>query len=1088
MKLRRGAALRVAEQVTFAFVALAGACAGNEGRRAERPRPSLVSEVSAAPAFVTPAVWRYHPPQPARVNAELTLPSGERVLAGRRGERWLVSKSGQSLEAASVLAPEDLVGILRAPGGGLVFVGQSGVSYEARSAIAPFFRSSAPLEPLSSVTSSGSAIVGIRRDRGLLRSEDGGSTWKPVGPTGSKFVSVLLGDGGVGLALAVPEALYLTRDGGQTFARLASRSVGAFSLERLPNGELGVVAALGLFRYRAGAEPPLESLHAQLPSMAAELKVPRGPDAGALAEGRAQTTAGLYYEATLAEKPGNWQLTSGPVAGPLLQRPVPELKGCRAVRLSAFERALALACFKAGIESATQLIELWTSQDAGRTLQPAEPALEGNLQSFRMALGEGRTLLLSGVCPSYSAGAGCAPQGIVRRAPVVKAPAAPAPAKPGPAAVTPFRAAAFELRASATPSLVEAALGLGFSSDGRIAYAVGRRTKGGVLAAFVSRDGGKSFEAEDLALPTGEDSDGEERWDSSAMGVKVEALVPAEDGTVGLSVSRYRSRVWLVLDESGRVLSVARPPDPRALLGVAGSRALAVSPATNDVWESLDAGATFQSLGRLPIDLCAGDSSCETPLSCTPYGCAIGADISRLGWGGQGEDDAWVLPAPAAAPVDYSVPRLKTPISCALDTTTWQQLEGALEFPTAYRAAIGKALWFAPASDAMRASAWVWVAVGGTKPRLERQVLLAPSERGVGMAFKLSPQIEGAAALRYTVPDSTSENAHLTQVELGWLNLFEGRLKHGSLPDGGAYSPGDFARGMRGTQEAAPALLSIAGPGLYLRIHRAAADNQPTIFFDGQRIDTVPAVSWPNVGVRGTATEMVNVGGEHVPIMLVGRGSAVVRAGFKAGQQELDAFAGGALDPARFGLTQNHNIAYVGERSGQLIEIFDSAAARAEAKLFPFRAHGDVLDAPIDVPTQLSLGEKPERCSPALEASTPRVVAEHYAGTRHPVIVSDGGDTPQTFLTDSAVLHGTPATACVSAFDAEPVGPEGTALPPTRLILPYGDLSKAYLFRTSVRGAAAVVEYHTMSCRLDPSAEVPQELYRAPGALVPRAR
>jgi hypothetical protein len=1028
---------------------------------------------------VTPAVWRYHPPQPARVNAELVLPSGERLLAGRRGERWLVSKTGQGLAAASVLAPEDLVGILKAPGGGFIFVGQSGVSYEAREPIAPFFRSSAPLEPLSSVTSSGSAIVGIRRDRGLLRSEDGGATWKPVGPSGPQFVSVLLGEGGRGLALTVPEALYVTRDGGQTFSPLPSRGVGAFGLERLPDRSFGVLSALGTFRYREGADPPLENIKAQSASAPAELKAPRGPNALALTEGRAFASAGQYYELSLGEK-GGWQLISGPSAGPLVTRTVPELAACRALRLTAFERALTVACFRAGVESATQPIDLWSSEDGGRTLHRIEPALDGSLVNFRMALGEGRTLLLSGICPSYAGGAGCAPQGITRRT--------PSAGKLAAGAAKSDRLGGFELRASATPSLVDAALSLGFSLDGRTAYAVGRRTKGGVLAVFVSRDGGRSFEAEDLALPTGEDSEGEERWESSATGVRVDALVPAEDGTVGLAVARYRSRVWLVLDESGRVLSVARPPDPRALLGVAGSRALAVSPATNDVWESLDAGASFQSLGRLPIDLCTNEASCEVPLACTPYGCAIGSDISRLGWGGQGEDDAWMLPAPAAAAVDYSVPRLKTPISCTLDAGPWQVLDGVAELPNAYRAALGKATWFAPASDATRGAAWVWVMSGGSKARLERQTLLAAVERGASFAFTLSSQVEGAAALRYSVPDTSVDAARLGNVEVGWLNLFEGRLKHATLADGGAYAPGDFGRGPRGTQEATPALLSIAGPGLYLRIHRAAGDNQPTLFFDGQRVETLPAISWPPVGVRGTRTEMVNVAGTHVPILFVGRGAAVVRATLRGATQEFDAFACGALDPARFGLTQNQNITYLGDRSGQIIETFDSAAARAVALLFPFRAQGEVLDPPIAVPTQLSLAEKPERCTPALEASTPRIVAEHYAGTRHPVIVNDGGDTPQTFLSDAAVLHGTPSTACVSAFDAEPVAPEGTPPPQSRAILPLSDLAHSYLFRSSAQAGLVRTEYRSMSCKLDPSAEVPPELYRAPGTLVPRAR
>ncbi len=1021
------------------------------------------------PALVTPAVWRYHPPQPARINAELELPSGERVLAGRRGERWLVSKPPAALSAASVLAPEDLVGILKAPAGGFIFVGASGVSYEARSPIAPFFRSSAPLEPLSSVTSSGSAIVGIRRDRGLLRSEDGGATWKAVGPSGPKFVSVLLGEGGRGLALAVPEALYETHDGGQSFAPIVTPTVGAFGLERLPDRSHGVISPLGMFRYRSGANPALENLKSVAVSASLELKAPRGPDAGALSEGRAVTTAGSYFELGMRDKAA-WQLTSGPLAGPLTSRDLPELAPCKAVRLAAFERSLRIACFHAGAEAATQAIDLWSSVDAGHTLRAEGAVLDGNLASFRMALGEGDTLLLAGVCSTYHAGAGCAPQGIARRAPSAKK------AKSG-----------LELSAAATPSLADTALALAFSLDGRVAYAVGRRTKGGVLAVFVSRDGGRNFEAQDLSLPTGDGSDGDERWEGNVSGVRIDALVPAEDGSVGLAVSRYRSRVWLVLDEAGRVLSVARPPDPRALLAVAGSRALSVSTATNEVWESLDGGSSFQSLGRLPIDLCVNDNNCEVPLACAPSGCAIGGDISRLGWGGQAEDDSWQPPPLASAPVDYSVPRLKTPISCSLDSSPWQSLEGASEFPTAFQAAIGKAAWFASGMDPARAAAWAFVASSGSKPRVEREVLLAPSERGRAFALSVSDQVEGVAAVRYLIPDG-SATTHLTGVELGWINLFEGRTRRVAVGDGGAYAPGDFGRGSRGQQEADPALLSIAEGGLYLRLHHAPADNQPTLFFDGQRVETVPAVTWPTVGVRGTHSEMAHVDGEHVPLLLVGRGSGVVRASLRGGQQELEAFANGALDPARFGLTQSSNIAYSGLRAGQVIETFDSASARAEAKLFLFRAKGAVLDPPIDVPTQLALGEKVERCSANVEAATPRIVAAPYPGTRHPVIVSDGGDAPQAFLTSYAVMHGTPSTPCVSTFDGEPVASDGAATPTTRVLLPLGDLAHAYLFRAGVQGVEVRLEYHLISCKLDPAAEVPPELYRAPGALVPRVR
>lgn len=984
-----------------------------------------------------------------------------------------------------MLAPEDLVGISQTPSGSFIFVGASGVSYEASSPVGPFFRSTAPLEPLASVTSAGSVILGIRRDRGLLRSEDAGATWRPVGSSRSqnspRFVSVALGGSGNGLALAVPEELFETHDAGQSFAPLAVRSVGAFALERLPDGSLGVSSALGPFRYRPGAREPLESMKGTVFAPSSDLKAPRGPDAQALSEGRAATTSDSYFELGLRNRAA-WQLTRGPLTGPFTSRELPELSACRAVRLAAFEHSLRVACFRAGAEAATQSIELWRSDDGGQSLYVEERALSGNLAGFRMALGAEGALLFAGVCPLPGAPVGCAPQGIGRRVPLLRKPS-------GVGASAPKRheASAFAMAPAATPSLADTALALAFSLDGRIAYAVARRNKGGGLGVFVSRDGGRSFEAQELNLPQGDGSGGDERWESSAAGVRVDALVPAEDGTVGLVVSRYRSRVWLVLDEAGRVLSVARPPDSRAVLAVAGSRALAVSPSNNDVWESLDGGASFRSLPRLPIDLCPSESGCEVSVACAPSGCAIGSELSRLGWGGHGDDDVWTQPTLAPAPVDYSVPRLKTPIACSLDASAWQGLAHASEFPSAREAAIGKAHWFVSAQDSDRAAVFVWVASGTGNIRVERQVLLPPTDRGRSFALYVSDQVEGVAALRYQVPE-VSGVARLLGLELGWINLLEGRTRRVAVGDGGPYAPGDFSRGARGLQVANPALLSIAEGGIYLRLHQAAADNQPTQFFDGQRVENIPAVAWPTLGVRGTHSEMAHVEGQHVPLLLIGRGSGVVRARIQAGQQELDAFASGALDPARFGLTQTSNIAYVGSRAGQVIETFDSASAQARAQLFPFRAGGAVLDPPVDVPTQLSMADRVERCSPSAEATTPRIVAAPYPGTRHPVIVSDGGDTPQAFLTGYAVMHGTPATPCVSAFDGEPVVPDGVAAPKTSVLLPLGDLSRAYLFRKTVLDSEVRLEYHLLSCKFDPTAEVPPELYRAPGALVPRLR
>src|SRR5690606_26954759 len=151
-----------------------------------------------------------------------------------------------------------------------------------------------------------------------------------------------------------------------------------------------------------------------------------------------------------------------------------------------------LACFRASAEAATQPIELWVSDDAGKSFDRVPGRLDGSLAAFRIAVGPGGRWMVSGVCPAGSFGS-CTPSG-VQVARDAASPSAPARSAREKAVAQAAGAPA------ATPSLADSALALGFSADGRVAYAVGRRTKTGKFALFVSRDGGKSFEPEDLDL------------------------------------------------------------------------------------------------------------------------------------------------------------------------------------------------------------------------------------------------------------------------------------------------------------------------------------------------------------------------------------------------------------------------------------------------------------------------------------------------------------------------------------------------------------------------------------------------------------
>jgi len=104
--------------------------------------------------------------------------------------------------------------------------GLSGTSYEARDPLGRFLRASAPLEPLVRVSAARHSIVGIPADRSLLRSSDGAASFTRVGPAQVAFADVELSNDGTGLALSIPEAIWLTRDEGASWTRLpaASRS------------------------------------------------------------------------------------------------------------------------------------------------------------------------------------------------------------------------------------------------------------------------------------------------------------------------------------------------------------------------------------------------------------------------------------------------------------------------------------------------------------------------------------------------------------------------------------------------------------------------------------------------------------------------------------------------------------------------------------------------------------------------------------------------------------------------------------------------------------------------------------------------
>ena len=1065
----------------YCIFLLMSSCSGEPGKPAAHAKSSLLSSAPLSATYASPASWRYHPPKQAPIQAERRLGDGRLLLAGKRGERWLLDPQTHALAAGANLAPEDLIAVLSSDDG-YWFVGQSGTNYEAHDPLGKFVRSSAPLQPLVRVSAAGRSIIGIPADRSLSRSADGAASFSKVGPDHVAFADVELASDGSGLALAIPEAIWRTVDEGAHWAVLPGKTHGAFALSSDLQGHLRVDTVFGPYRFLDNP-PRLEpgSDPAPAPDLASTAP-PRGPDAAALADGRAVVLNGRYFEVSAPPAhPSSYELVQGPLDGKLQTSPLPELKDCRSARLAAFDRYLELACLRGAPDGGSIPITFLRSDTDGGHFEVEPFSSFGTPGSFRFALGAGGSLIATGLCGLPNPG--CSTGGVFFRR---ETPPDDAPSKPKPGVPSAPRPK-FELFASAIPTLAESALGVTFSLDGHTGYAVGRRSKTGALAMFVTHDSGKSFEVRDLDLVRADSDDEDQYWEHTQATVHLESFAAGEDGSVSLVIADRRGRALVVVDEQGRLLSGSKPPEEQALVASVGTRAFALVPSTRKTWESMDGGVTWQALSRLPVALCAGDGECDVKVRCAPRGCVIGNEVSRIGWAGQSDDDSDSLPPPSREASPLVERKLRSPIACTLDEAPWQTMPGVTEFPFSRDAAFGKVSFVAISSDAAHAASSMVHGIGGPRPHLETVSLLSPLEHPSDYAVELLDQVEGAAALRYRLPEEPAKDSHLRNVEVAWDNAMAGQVGHAKLRDGGVIAPGDYERGAA-TMHAVPDLLSIGEGGLYLRLHHAAVDNQDTWYFDGHGTTRIPPVKWPVASSLRGRTEMARSENAHLALMLFGRGTTVARARRVGADFEFDAETTALPDPSAFGQSVSSYLAYLGNASGWYVQSESTNDGRASAVYYPFRPSGEVTGPPIAVPTQRDLADRPNRCAPSELTSTPRIDAGFLPGTRHPIIVSDSSDAPRLFISEGAVLYGTPDNACATALDAEEVAVDAASARGERLILLLDDLDHSWLFHLPhpTSTSQAGVQYRTMKCHFDPDLEVPSEVYRASGTLVRR--
>jgi hypothetical protein len=209
------------------------------------------AEVAVAPRSVAPVVAPPTPIEsPARwildgvsfdVRGEHRLADGSTVVVGAQGGRALVTAS--SARGVSADIHEDLVGAVEF-GKSLAFVGASGAIYVSETPLGRVTNRRAVPTGTSAFSVAHNAILAVT-DRSLVRSIDGGVTFTPPSiALAPRLVADVVAHGSKVVAIAFPQAVYLSTDDGASFQQIPTIGQGVSAISRYDN-QIFVTGASG---------------------------------------------------------------------------------------------------------------------------------------------------------------------------------------------------------------------------------------------------------------------------------------------------------------------------------------------------------------------------------------------------------------------------------------------------------------------------------------------------------------------------------------------------------------------------------------------------------------------------------------------------------------------------------------------------------------------------------------------------------------------------------------------------------------------------------------------------------------------------
>jgi len=1000
-----------------------------------------------------------------------------RLCVGEFGERWLEGSSGAI--ASPYLAPETLVAALPTASHRFVFVGQRGTRYVADTALGPFTAVQTSAQPFKQYQVTAGRWYGLNARGELWR----GAFDDRVGnrlPLAETLFDFAIAPSGKGLAVSLPEKLWLTDDAGEHWRAAGVGPFGTIGIALDTDAQLRLLA---LLPEPARATQEFNVNDARR-ARATEVKLHELPaitaDVRALDEGRAVFEGKDWLELRLRDN--GWFAARGRFDEPLSLTKTAGLDDCRALKVAVRGSEILVVCQTHAAKPGSDALQVRIADASTLRFVPLA-TVQGSFTQVRLAALDAHRILATGLCASPTAGAPT-PSGSQRQ--LLNAKRVAGCLAQAPVMLNWQRAIApgvpVTVEALMAPGAHLAAPPLAVSEDAQSAAFVAREVSGGPWQLYLSTDRGHTFSAHAIdglpATGAGTAAPPAHMGTRSADARIVQSLHFGEDRSLGLVMRNGDGPITYNFDDRGQLMAASLPPPEVSRVDAVGMRILAVSLTQRNVYQSLDRGAVFELVGHLPAAACGSYTAC--PVICRAAGCLIGERFTRVSWGLAAEPlDIAGNPEKRELADELPTERVsfKTPLVCEVQSAA--QFTGRFARPpSADQVSIGNMLWFSPWQDFGTANAGIyWVRRGQQTPANVRALVpefretsgsggFVSADAGLGMSFDDA----GLVFMRSRRVPKAGEP--LGELELASWLFKRPTWVHARFRDAQALSNSEFyLLGGDQARRLLPALLSATRDGVFVQPHAEAVSVDETHLVTPVSATALDRIPWPLQRVRDVHWSKVQ--DRWQVYALDESGSVLLRATKPigaTGNATAWSFAARTIASPRFSSLRPEQ--QVQLRWGEPQPTLFLARATRGKRLQSVSAQQLTTDAQLlgsgfEVTLPELLSETPVACSARDRRELTRVVLPLLPQAARAVQILESNQPARWLVATQAVLYASPKRTCLDAFWAESM-PGSTAV---TAVVGLDELAHATVFRSQPNGLRAM----PAQCRFDTHAAPPPE-------------